>query len=758
MSRLVREQNGRKMWRSNQSSNACDVMSLEETQKQTPGQLSAAKHLSRPKGKPPCDIPGYDLDALLGRGAYGEVWVATAQNTGRRVAIKIYHHRGALDESVVSAEVEKLVFLSADRYVVQLLEVGWNSEPPYYVMEYLPNGSLEDQLRRGGAMQIEDAIHIFKDVVIGLLHAHGKGIFHCDLKPANILLDQDGKARIADFGQSRLSNDQRPALGTLFFMAPEQADIEATPDVRWDVYALGALLYTMLVGEPPFRSSSSVGEIDSTSGLRDRLQKYRELIANSPPPENHKKIRGIDRELIQIIDRAISVNPRHRYHNVQEVYDALNERERNRYRRPLLVLGILGPAVLLTIGLLFGWQNYKTAMATSEGAMISKAHESNQFAAELAATNVSSAIGQRFEEVERLADDPEFLDLYLNTIYDPELKELLDRLHEVRATGADQTPDRIAFQQHPNRQALQDRIRAQFELPSQKNTASWFVVDAHGFHIASSFDADPAVSPIGGYFGYRTYFQGGAADLSPTAPTPEPINETHLSAVFRSTASGTWKVAMSTPLRTNGKLVGIVAMSIDVGKFTSLEPAEHQFAVLVDGRDAPTHGVILQHPLYDKLLENREMVPIRFSEEDQYRVKLDQFQSNQPVVGKDPIGHDKLGQEYNKPWIFAAKDVVLPQRKGQVSSDPQSTGLVVVVQEDHGFAVKPIHELGKQLSQQAMLAVSLIILVVLTLWYFVVRALRRVDVGAVATGDSSSVIPPHEMPTIVAPVKTGTKS
>ena len=72
--------------------------------------------------------------------------------------------------------------------------------------------------------------------------------------------------------------------------------------------------------------------------------------------------------------------------------------------------------------------------------------------------------------------------------------------------------------------------------------------------------------------------------------------------------------------------------------------------------------------------------------------------------------------------------------------------------------MKPIHELGKQLSQQAMLAVSLIILVVLTLWYFVVRALRRVDVGAVATGDSSSVIPPHEMPTIVAPVKTGTKS
>ncbi|WP_158261014.1 MULTISPECIES: protein kinase domain-containing protein [Pirellulaceae] len=732
-------------------------MSLDETQKQTPGQLSAAKHLSRPKGRPPCEIPGYDLDSLLGRGAYGEVWVATDQNTGRRVAIKIYHHRGALDESLIASEVEKLVFLSADRYVVQLLEVGWNAEPPYYVMEYLPNGSLEDLLRRGGAMEIEAAIQTFKDVVIGLLHAHGKGIFHCDLKPANILLDQDGKARIADFGQSRLSNDQRPALGTLFFMAPEQADIEASPDVRWDVYALGALLYTMLVGEPPFRSSSSVGEIDSTSGLRDRLEKYRRVIAISPPPEAHKKIRGIDRELVHLIDRAIAVNPRERYRNVQEIFDALNERERNRYRRPLILLGILGPAILLTIGLFFGWQNYKAVMRTSENAMIAKTYESNRFAAELAATNVSNAIEDRFKEVERLATDPEFVDLYLNTVYDPDLSKLLEKLHEERATGANQTPERIAFQEHPKRQALQKRIRAQFELPSQKNTASWFVTDAQGFHIASSFDVDPSVSPIGGYFGYRTYFHGGSADLAPTDPTPEPIHDTHLSAVFLSTASGTWKVAMSTPLRTNGKIVGIVAMSIDVGKFTSLEPAEHQFAVLVDGRDAPTQGVILQHPLFDKLLEQGEIVPIRFSEEDKYRVKLGKFEAGIPVVGQDPIGRDNLGKEYDKSWIFAAKRVSLPHRTQQTEQDPGSTGLVVVVQEDHRFAVKPIYELGDQLSRQAILAASLIILVILTLWYFVVRALRRVKVGAMAIGDTSSVIPPHELTTIIAPAKTGKK-
>ena len=98
-------------------------------------------------------------------------------------------------------------------------------------------------------------------MAIGLVHAHGKGVLHCDLKPANILLDQDGKPRLADFGQSRLSTEQAPALGTMFYMAPEQADLEAVPDARWDVYALGALLYCMLTGGPPHRTGKTVDAI-----------------------------------------------------------------------------------------------------------------------------------------------------------------------------------------------------------------------------------------------------------------------------------------------------------------------------------------------------------------------------------------------------------------------------------------------------------------------------------------------------------------
>src|SRR6188768_1387875 len=120
-------------------------------------------------------------------------------------------------------------------------------------MEYLERGSLDDRLQ-SGPMSVTEAVGAFRDIAVGLVHAHDKGVLHCDLKPGNVLLDQDHRPRLADFGQARLSHEQTPALGTLFYMAPEQADLSAVPDARWDVYALGALLYSMLTGEPPQRT------------------------------------------------------------------------------------------------------------------------------------------------------------------------------------------------------------------------------------------------------------------------------------------------------------------------------------------------------------------------------------------------------------------------------------------------------------------------------------------------------------------------
>src|SRR5215831_1262457 len=147
-------------------------MSTDYTQAQGSEQLERSQKLSQQRGAPPCDVPGYEPRRFLGTGAYGEVWVAMDRTTGRQVAIKFYLHRGGLDWSLLSHEVEKLVFLSADRYVVQLLDVGWESEPPYYVMEYVEQGSLEQRLARENRLPAPEATALVRDIALGLTHAH----------------------------------------------------------------------------------------------------------------------------------------------------------------------------------------------------------------------------------------------------------------------------------------------------------------------------------------------------------------------------------------------------------------------------------------------------------------------------------------------------------------------------------------------------------------------------------------------------------
>src|SRR6188474_2655355 len=122
-------------------------MAADYTEQQSPADIQRSKELSLERTRPPTDVPGYQADRFIGSGAYGEVWAGVDRNTGRKVAIKFYAHRRGVDWSLLSREVEKLVFLSADRYVVQLLEVGADADPPYYVMEYIEQGSLEDHLR-----------------------------------------------------------------------------------------------------------------------------------------------------------------------------------------------------------------------------------------------------------------------------------------------------------------------------------------------------------------------------------------------------------------------------------------------------------------------------------------------------------------------------------------------------------------------------------------------------------------------------------
>ncbi len=707
-------------------------MSLEHTQQQSSDDARLAQELSLQKTRPPLELPGYEAQRLLGRGAYGEVWIAVDRNTGRRVAIKFYTHRGGVDWTLLSREVEKLVYLSADRYVVQLLEVGWSANPPYYVMEFVENGSLDDYLRQHGPLGVGETIELFRELAIGLNHAHGKGVLHCDLKPANVLLDQDHRPRLADFGQSRLSDEQLPALGTLFYMAPEQADLDAVPDARWDVYALGAILYRMLTGEPPSRTDAATREIEQAADLPDRLARYRQHLAHSPPPALHRRVAGVDGAMIEIVDRCLAVDPERRFANVQEVLDALTKRDEALSRRPLMLLGFVGPVLLLIIMALTGLRGYEYAVRDSEHAVSQRARESNEFAAKFAARSIEGEIARYFRMIRLEVDDADFQRMFFRVAESPlvmqmnDAKDSPDAIERIQKTFISDAT-RVELNDHLQRrlQSYLDRLR---DDKRELKLASILVLDAKGRMLAAAYDADIGTTSVGGNYAYRSYFHGGSADLdlaSDTTPTDvRPISETHFSAAYRSSTRGNWRVAVSTPIFRSGnpdQVQGVLALAIKLGDFSYFGSDSHpdQFAALIDGRTGPNFGVILQHPLLDRVNQDQGRPAEDFSA-TKYRVTPDQLRRiqndpNYQLQYQDPLANAVGGDTYRGDWIAAIDYVRLPH------GSEETEDMIVLIQERFEEATEPVKQLGRRLKGAGLWALGGVIGVIVVLWYIVLR-------------------------------------
>jgi len=215
---------------------------LEGTATQTPEEQHEARKLDGPP-----TLPGYELETLQGRGSFGEVWSGLQLRSGQKVAVKIF----LATDPHFHAEVERLSQVAEHPHVVSLLDADLDGEPPYFVMNLYP-GSLADWFKKQ-TPPIDPApvVKWLEQIAKALRHTHQRGLLHCDLKPSNVLLDIEGQAQLADFGQSILRERGKRSLGTTGFMAPEQSQPKAVPDVRWDVYALGATVYFLLTGHRP---------------------------------------------------------------------------------------------------------------------------------------------------------------------------------------------------------------------------------------------------------------------------------------------------------------------------------------------------------------------------------------------------------------------------------------------------------------------------------------------------------------------------
>ncbi len=687
-----------------------------------------SKEMSLRRGQPPTQVPGYDAERFLGMGAYGEVWVAVQRNTGRRVAIKFYAHRGGLDWSLLSREVEKLAFLFADRYVVQLIGVGWDATPPYYIMEYLDRGSLAERLETG-PLPVDEATDLFHDVAMGLVHAHGKGVLHCDLKPANILLDQDARPRLADFGQSRLSHEQAPALGTLFYMAPEQADMDAVPDARWDVYALGALLYCMLTGSPPHRAPEAVRQLEQAADLPQRLAAYRRIIRRAARPQAHRQVPGVDRELVEILERCLAVDPQKRFPNVQAVLDALRARAARRARRPLVIFGALGPVLLLLVVGVFAWRGFASAVSQSEEALVARALESNKFAAQYVARATAGQVWRRYRSLNTLVESAELRKVFEETVHDPEIRPMLRRLADPDLAPEEAEPLIAEYLDHPQRHKLQAAFEAAIpadadadENGAAKGVNSWFLDDEWGTQIARVPEQTETVT-IGRNYAWRSYFHGGRRDVTDKSWRPPPdqhVRATQTSAAYQSEATNLWNVAVSAPLRAGGdEFLGIAGLSVGIGDLVELQGKEHQFAVLVEAPTEDTPGHVLQHPLFDDVIQQAGRLPDELKE---LRVTTGSVPDTprRKRHHEDPMGQYEgegddgaAGRYYRQRWLAESWPVEVGGR---------STGWLVIVQESYDGAIgRTMAELRYDLYRWGIAAAASMVLVVVGLWAFAFR-------------------------------------
>jgi len=210
-------------------------------------------------------IPGYQLLDKLGQGAMGIVFKARQLSMNRLVAIKVLQPRLAsnprdlerfLHEAQVAAKL-------SHNNVVQAIDAGSAGKLHYFVMEYVEGTTINKLMENGKVYTEREALEIMMQMAQALDHAHRRGLVHRDIKPANIIITPENVAKLADLGLAKeqsgdafAEEDKGLIRGTPFYIAPEQIKRAEDIDVRADIYSLGATLYHMVTGQPPFMAKT----------------------------------------------------------------------------------------------------------------------------------------------------------------------------------------------------------------------------------------------------------------------------------------------------------------------------------------------------------------------------------------------------------------------------------------------------------------------------------------------------------------------
>jgi serine/threonine-protein kinase len=261
-------------------------------------------------------IPGYQMIQKLGKGSMGLVYKAKQLSVDRVVAIKILLEPLAQNKEFIKRfeREAKIAAKLSHNNVVNAIDAGEVNGHYFFVMEYVEGPTIKDFLDQNRVFEEKEALRIVLAIAEALTHANHRGLIHRDVKPENVILTRDGGVKLADLGLARLTDDEKwglseagMAIGTPYYISPEQVRGQTNVDIRADIYSLGATLYHMVTGKVPY-GGDTPNEV-----MRKHVDPNVTMI---PPDHLNTKLSG---GLGMVVETMMAKNREHRYQNPDDL-------------------------------------------------------------------------------------------------------------------------------------------------------------------------------------------------------------------------------------------------------------------------------------------------------------------------------------------------------------------------------------------------------------------------------------------------------